>query len=197
MRREVAALLDAHRGVLKAEHFDSGVICHLQRRTESAAAAALREIGRRTDFTTANNKPAYLTHWLMKLAASEDGSAGSSAAAPDLLLVLSCCEVARRTQNARVLRLRSHALPGREALRYAMVTMSSIIPDARQAATSSRSAGRPGSQNANHSGSGTGKPDLRRLPRATASAIEKLVESSPWIEWRHLDAGVLKVSCKA
>jgi hypothetical protein len=37
------------------------------------------------------------------------------------------------------------------------------------------------------------QPDLRKLPRATAAAVEKLVESSPWIEWRHFDAGVMKV----
>lgn len=37
------------------------------------------------------------------------------------------------------------------------------------------------------------QPDLRKLTRATAAAIEKLVDSSPWIEWRHFDAGVMKV----
>jgi hypothetical protein len=78
VRREVHALLERHRGVLKPEHFDSGVICHLQKRAEGAAVAALREIGRRTDFTSANNKPAYLTHWLMKLASSDDGGVVSA-----------------------------------------------------------------------------------------------------------------------
>lgn len=77
VRREVLALLEQHRGVLKREHFDGGVICHLQKRPEGAAVAALREIGRRTDFSSANNKPAFLTHWLMKLAAADDAAPGA------------------------------------------------------------------------------------------------------------------------
>jgi hypothetical protein len=36
-------------------------------------------------------------------------------------------------------------------------------------------------------------PDLRRLPRSVQVAVEHLVESSPWIDWRHFDAGVMKV----
>jgi hypothetical protein len=74
VRKEVSVLLEQHRGILQPEHFDSGVICHLQKRSEMAAANALREIGRRIDFPAANNKPAYLTHWLMKLAAPEEPS---------------------------------------------------------------------------------------------------------------------------
>lgn len=74
VRKEVTALLEQHRGILHPEHFDGGVICHLQKRSETAAANALREIGRRNDFPAANNKPAYLTHWLMKLAAPEEPS---------------------------------------------------------------------------------------------------------------------------
>jgi hypothetical protein len=37
------------------------------------------------------------------------------------------------------------------------------------------------------------KPDLRRLPRSVQSAVEQLVDASPWIDWRHFDAGVMKV----
>lgn len=91
VRREVYTLLEQHRGVLKPEHFDGGVICHLQKRSEAAAAAALREIGRRTDFSSANNKPAFLTHWLMKLAAPEDS--GSTTAGQHLSSRASCAFV--------------------------------------------------------------------------------------------------------
>jgi hypothetical protein len=68
VRREVVALVDANPGILRLSHFDDGVMCHLQRRPEPLVAAALREIGRRTDLPGATNKSAYLTHWLMRFA---------------------------------------------------------------------------------------------------------------------------------
>lgn len=71
VRTEIQALVDQHAGVLRMEHFDAGVVCHLQRKPESVAVAALREIAKRSDFFTANNMPAYLTHWLMKLGCEE------------------------------------------------------------------------------------------------------------------------------
>ena len=37
------------------------------------------------------------------------------------------------------------------------------------------------------------KPDMRKLPRGIAKAVEDLVDSSQWLDWRHFDAGVMKV----
>lgn len=37
------------------------------------------------------------------------------------------------------------------------------------------------------------RPDLRRLPPSVQSAVESLVDTSPWVDWRHFDAGVMKV----
>lgn len=68
VRREVVALVDLHSDSLSLTHFDAGVLSHLQRRPEALVAAAVREIARRPDLPAASNKPAYLTHWLMKLA---------------------------------------------------------------------------------------------------------------------------------
>ena len=37
------------------------------------------------------------------------------------------------------------------------------------------------------------RPDMRRLPASVQSAVESLVDTSPWVDWRHFDAGVMKV----
>ena len=184
VRREVTTLLEQHRGVLKREHFDGGVICHLQKRPEAAAAAALREIGRRTDFSSANNKPAFLTHWLMKLAAADE----LGPAVPNGMPLVHChcsqrTSVLPRTWNVQcsalvvVLIQRNHECEGTSSDSW--ITEAKTCGAERVLAPTQKSS--------------LQKPDLRRLPRATASAIEKLVDSSPWIDWRHFDAGVMKV----
>lgn len=85
VRREVVALVDLHSDSLSLSHFDAGVLSHLQRRPEPLVAAALREIARRPDLPSASNKPAYLTHWLMKLA--DDPAIPTLAGLPPVLVL--------------------------------------------------------------------------------------------------------------
>lgn len=88
VRREVIALVDIHSDSLSLSHFDAGVLSHLQRRPEPLVAAALREIARRPDLPSASNKPAYLTHWLMKLA--DDPAIPTLAGVPSVFVLWPC-----------------------------------------------------------------------------------------------------------
>lgn len=68
------------------------------------------------------------------------------------------------------------------------------IPRQIPQVSAGRASATPGSGcSSSGGGSHASKPDLRRLPRGAAAALESLVDVSPWIEWRHFDAGVLKV----
>lgn len=77
VRAQIQDLITQHHRVLKVEHFDNGVIHQLksiQAKSEAAAMGALSQITRRSDFHTANNMPAYLTHWLMKIGNEQSDS---------------------------------------------------------------------------------------------------------------------------
>lgn len=104
VRREVIALADMHADSLSLSHFDAGVLSHLQRRPEPLVAAALREIARRPDLPSASNKPAYLTHWLMKLAddPSMPSLAGVSPQHPAGLIIQ--CDVCAAAEALSLLR---------------------------------------------------------------------------------------------
>lgn len=54
-------------------------------------------------------------------------------------------------------------------------------------------AGVRGALGAGMGGRPAGKPDLKKLPRQTVSLVDTLVNGSPWLDWRHFDAGVMKV----
>ena len=84
VRHEVQTLLDTFPKSLKASDFDAGIIAYLQRSPESTTAASLRHIGRRLDLASASNKPAFLMHWLQKLATPEErnGSVSNNGALP-------------------------------------------------------------------------------------------------------------------
>eukprot|EP00775_Hariotina_reticulata_P007011 gene7011-7225_t len=195
VRSEVHSLVAQYAGVLKAEDFDDGVVHQLNaKRSEDEAVAAVRHIAH-YDLANIQHMAAYLNHLVKHYnhnaaaaaaAASDNGSltgAGPGAVGGPTAATPSSGAAARPGAAGAA---QGGSLGGTSASRTSGSTAPAV-------AGAGGNLGAFGGQIRLASVPVSTKAMLQKLPLKVFRQLEQLVAGCAYLEWRHFDAGVVKV----
>ncbi|WIA08480.1 hypothetical protein OEZ85_007916 [Tetradesmus obliquus] len=198
---EVQGLVGQFNGVLKAEDFDEGVVHQLNaKRSEEEAVAAVRHIAH-YDLANIQHMAAYLNHLVKHY--NHGAAAAAAAAAADGAAALG--HAAAGLNGA----VRTGSAGGISAGGGGQLQACSLGSTLGSSRGGSGAGGVPGSAAAAAAAGGnlgafggqirlasvpvSTKSMLQKLPLKVFRQLEALVASCAYLEWRHFDAGVVKV----
>uniref|UniRef100_A0A383VQL5 Heterogeneous nuclear ribonucleoprotein Q acidic domain-containing protein n=1 Tax=Tetradesmus obliquus TaxID=3088 RepID=A0A383VQL5_TETOB len=201
VRAEVQGLVGQFNGVLKAEDFDEGVVHQLNaKRSEEEAVAAVRHIAH-YDLANIQHMAAYLNHLVKHY--NHGAAAAAAAAAADGAAALAGHAAAGlngavRTGSAGGIsagggQLQACSLGSTLGSSRGGSGAGGVPGSAAAAAAAGGNLGAFGGQIRLASVPVSTKSMLQKLPLKVFRQLEALVASCAYLEWRHFDAGVVKV----
>eukprot|EP00879_Flechtneria_rotunda_P002224 GHRR01002410.1.p1 GENE.GHRR01002410.1~~GHRR01002410.1.p1 ORF type:complete len:1011 (+),score=410.17 GHRR01002410.1:278-3310(+) len=195
VRSEVLALIAQFDGVLKVDDIDDGIVHQLNtKRSEGEAVAAVRHIAN-YDLANIQHMAAYLNHLVKHYnhaAASESGNTSAAHMAVNGMSGMGS------TGSANGSSISQSVLLGQQPSSLGSTLGGSGKSNSGSGATAGAAAG--GSSLGAYGGQirlasvpVSTKSMLQKLPLKVFKQLEQLVAKCAYLEWRHFDAGVVKV----